>query len=457
MEVTQTSSEGLKRQFKVVLPASDLASRLEGQLNDMRGKARINGFRPGKVPLAHLRKLYGRAVMADVVQAAVNEANRKIVEENSLRLATEPKLEFPEDKDAVEQALEARGDLAFTVDVEVLPKVEIGGFEDIAIERLVAEVPDAEVDGVIERLADQNRSFTPKEGEAAVATKGDKLTVDFVGTMSGEAFDGGTATDIDVVLGSNSFIPGFEEKLEGAKAGETRGFDITFPENYAAPKLAGQTAHFEVTVKAVASPGAVTLDDEFAKGFGFDDMAKLRESIRDNIQRDFTAASRAKWKRALLDALDKKYSFELPEGLVAQEFESVWRSVEADRAESGRSFEDEGTTEAAARADYRKIAERRVRLGLLLAEIGEKAEVKVADDELGRALMERARAYPGQEKQIWEYYTKNPDAMAQIRAPLYEEKVVDHIAALASVTERTVSKDELLAPLPDDEDKPKAA
>ena len=456
MQVTETSSQGLKREYKVVLPAGDLASRLDTQLNDLRGKARINGFRPGKVPVAHLRRLYGRSIMADVVQEAVNEANRKIVEDNDLRLATEPKLDFPEEGKKFADVLDTQGDLAFTVALEVLPKFEVGSFDDIEIEKLRADIPDAEVDTVLTRLADQNRIYTPKEGDDAVAATGDKLTIDFVGKIDGEAFEGGTAQDTDLVLGSNGFIPGFEDKLLGAKANEARVVEVTFPEAYASPKLAGQAASFDVTVKTIAAPGEVAIDDAFAAGFGFEDLAKLKDSVRGNIEREFTAASRVRWKRALLDALDTKYGFELPEGLVTQEFDSVWRSVEAEQKQSGRTFEADGTTEEAARAEYGKIAERRVRLGLLLAEIGEKAEVKVSDEEISRAIIERARAYPGQEKQVWEFYTKNQQAVAEIRAPLFEEKVVDHIASLAKVTERTVSKDELMKPMTD-EDEPATA
>jgi trigger factor len=444
MQVTETLSQGLKREFKVVLPAADLSTRLEGQLSELRAKARINGFRPGKVPVAHLKRLYGRSIMADVVQEAVNEAHRQIVEDNALRLAFDPKIDFAGDKDEMEKAFEAQADFAFTVALEVLPKIEVGGFDDIEIERLVADVGDAEVDDVLSRLAEQNRVYSAKEGEAAVADKGDKATLDFGGKIDGEPFEGGAGENVDVVLGSGSFIPGFEEQVEGLKLGESRTLSVTFPENYSAAALAGKAASFDVVLKGVAAPEDVKIDDDLAKGFGLESLDKLKDSIRANIARDYEAASRRKWKRALLDALDKKYAFDLPEGLVAQEFETVWRKVEAEQKSSGRSYEDEGTTEEAARADYLKIAERRVRLGLLLAEIGEKAGVKVSDEEVNHALIERARSFPGQEKMVWDYYQKNPQALAEIKAPLFEEKVVDHIIALSKVTEKKVAKDELL-------------
>jgi trigger factor len=440
MQVTETFSQGLKRSYRVVLPAGDLASRLDGQLADMKDKVRINGFRPGKVPMAHLKRVYGRSVMGDVVQNAVNEANQKIVRDNDLRLALEPKIDFPEDKDEIEKALEAKGDLAFTVNLETLPKFEIGSFADVSINRPVTPITDQDIEEAVQRLADRNRTFTPKEG---AAVKGDQLKVDFIGKMNGEAFEGGTGTDIDVIIGSDSFIPGFEEQLLGMKTGDQRTINVTFPDNYAAPNLAGQKAEFDVTAKQVSAPEAVTIDDEFAKGFGLEGLDKLKEAIRSNLQSDYDRVSRDKVKRALLDALDKKYSFDLPEGLVEQEFNSVWPKALSEQQASGRTFEQDGTTEEAAKADYRKIAERRVRLGLVLAEVGDKAKVQVTDDELTKALVERVRQYPGQEQAVWDYFRKNQEALAQVRAPLYEEKVVDHILSEAKVTDVTVSKEDL--------------
>jgi len=452
MQVTETLSQGLKREFKVVLPAQDLVARVDGQLADLKNKARINGFRPGKVPVSHLKRLYGRSIMIDVVQDAVNEANRKIVEENDLRLATQPKFDFTGDQEEIVKALEARSDFAFTVALEVLPKFEVGTFEGLEVERLVVDVSDEEVAEVLQRLADQNRTYADKEAADAVAEKGDKVVLDFVGKIGEEAFEGGSGTDIDLVLGSGSFIPGFEDQVAGMKKGDSKTISVTFPDNYASAKLAGQAATFDVTVKGIAAPGDVTLDDEFAKNFGMDDLGKLKDSLRGNIEKDYSAASRMRWKRSLLDALDKKYAFDLPEALVAQEYEQIWSRAEAERQQAGRSFEDEGTTEEAAKADYRKIAERRVRLGLVVAEIGEKADVKVSDEEVTQALIQRMRNFPGQEKAVWEFYRKNPDAMAEIRAPLYEEKVIDHIMGLAKVTDKKVTKDELMQAPIDPED-----
>ena len=443
MQVTETLSQGLKREYSIVLPATDLAARLDGQLADMKNKIRINGFRPGKVPVAHLKRVYGRSVMADVVQEAITEANKQIVDENGLRLAQEPKVELPTDQASIEAALEARGDLNFKVALEVLPKFDVGAFDDISLERPVADVEPADVDRALDRLADNRRTYADRP-EGAKAESGDRVTVDFVGRIAGEPFEGGTSENIEVILGSDTFIPGFEEQLLGVVAGERRAVEATFPEAYVNRALAGQKAAFDVTVKAVASPEPFAIDEDFAKSLNFESLDKLKEMISGNLNNEYSRLSREKLKRQLLDALDKRYSFELPDGLVSQEFESIWRQVEQEQKASGRSFAEENTTEEAARADYRRIAERRVRLGLLLAEVGSKAEVKIADEEVSSALIARARAYPGQEKQIWDYYRNNPQALAELRAPIYEEKVVDFILTQAKVDERKVTREELM-------------
>jgi len=451
MQVTETLSQGLKREFKVVLPATELEERLNSELSTLKDRVRINGFRPGKVPVGHLRKVYGRSVMADVLQNAVNEANRKIVEDNNLKLAHEPQIQFPESQEEVEKAMEAKGDLAFTVALEVLPVFELADLSDVTVKKRVADVTDAEITESLERMAKQNRSFEPKEG---AAVDGDRVVVDFVGRIDGTEFEGGKGEDIRVELGSNTFIPGFEDQLLGLKAGDTKLVKVTFPVNYMAAHLAGKDAEFDVTVKEIEAPGELKIDDEMAKGFGMDSLDKLKDAIRDAIKRDFDAQSRRKVKKDLLDSLDAKYSFELPPTLVEQEFAAVWSQVVGDMKSNNRTFEDESTTEDEAKAEYRKIAERRVRLGLVLAQIGEKTDIKISDDEVTQALIERVRQYPGQERQVWEFYQKNPQALAEIRAPLFEEKVVDQILSQVKVDEETVSKDALFSD--EDEDGEKA-
>lgn len=453
MQVTQTLSDGLKREFKVVLPAQDLADRLAAQLEDLKGKVQIKGFRPGKVPASHLRRVYGRSVMGDLIQELVNEGNRRIIEEHKVKLAMQPEIVFPEDKEKVEAIMEARGDLEYSVKVEVLPEISVGEFSGIAVTREVAEVPDSEIDEAIQRMASQNKPFSPK-ADGAKAAKGDRVVIDFIGKIDGVPFEGGTGTDIPVELGSDSFIPGFEDQLVGVKNGDTLVINATFPDNYSAPHLAGKAATFETTVKAVEEPGEVKIDDEFAKGFGLEDLAKLKDAIKGSIVNEWTAVSRRKLKRQLLDALDTQYNFELPPTLVEQEFNGIWQNVEQELKTAGKTFADEDTTEEQARADYRKIAERRVRLGLVLAEIGEQAKIQITDDELTKGVIERARQFPGQEKLVWDFYSKNPQAMAEIRAPIFEEKVIDHILGTAKVTDKTVSKDELFKE-DDEADQPK--
>jgi trigger factor len=440
MQVTETLSQGLKREFKVVLPATELEERLNGELATLKDRVRLNGFRPGKVPMGHLRKVYGRSVMADVLQNAVNEANRKIVEDNSLKLANEPQVQFPENQEEVEKAMDAKGDLAFTVALEVLPVFELADLSDVTVKKPVAEVTDAEITESLERMAKQNRSFETKEG---AAVDGDRVVVDFVGRIDGTEFEGGKGEDIRVELGSNTFIPGFEDQLLGLKAGDTKLVKVTFPVNYMAAHLAGKDAEFDVTVKEVEAPGELQIDDEMAKGFGMESLDKLKDAIRDAIKRDFDTQSRRKVKKDLLDSLDAKYSFELPPTLVEQEFAAVWSQVVGDMKSNNRTFEDEDTTEDEAKAEYRKIAERRVRLGLVLAQIGEKSDIKISDDEVTQALIERVRQYPGQERQVWEFYQKNPQALAEIRAPLFEEKVVDQILSQVKVLDETVTKEAL--------------
>ena len=450
MQVTEILSKGLKHEFKVVLPMADLSAKLDAELADLKGKIKINGFRPGKVPSSHMKRVYGRQVMAEVVQNAVNEANQKIIAERSLRLALEPKVTFPADQAEVEKVIAGEGDLAYSVSLESLPKIEVGVFNDIELTRQVAEVTDTDIQETLNRMADQNRAYEVIENKKHKAAKGERVTIDFVGRMNGVEFEGGAGTDIDVVIGSNTFIPGFEEQLIGIKAGEERKVSVKFPVNYLEPRLAGQDAEFDVTAKAIAKAGEFNFDDEFAKGFGFDDLAAMKQAVRDNMTSQFSGTAREKTKRELLDALDKRYAFDLPEGLVEQEFANIWRQVEAEQQSSGRSFADENTTEEAAKLEYRAIAERRVRLGLVLAEVGEQSQVKVTDEEVSQALVNRARQYPGQEKQVWDFYRQNPERLAEIRAPIFEEKVVDHIIGLAKVADVKVSREELFKQ--DDED-----
>jgi len=440
MQVTETSAAGLKREFRVVVPATDLQARVNERLDDLKGRVQLRGFRPGKVPVAHLRRLYGKAAMAEVIEAAVREANSKIVTDHGFKLAIEPKVVLPSEEGAVEGVIAGKSDLAYTVEIEILPPITLADFKTIKLTRLTAEVTDAEIDQTLQRIAEQNRPFIAKsEG----AEKGDRVVLSFQGTIDGQPFEGGAGEDVPLVLGSGQFIPGFEDHLMGVKAGESRTFNIKFPDDYPAKAMAGKDATFAVTAKAVEAPGAVTIDDDFAKTLGLESLAKLRDAIKDRTQREHAAASRQKLKRALLDQLDERHKFEPPPSLVEQEFNNVWSSIEKDLKDQGRTFSDEGTTEEKARAEYRTIAERRVRLGLVIAEIGERNNIKVTEEQLNAAVVEQLRQLPGREQEVWDYYRKNPGALAALRAPLFEDKVVDFLIELAEVTEKPVSRDEL--------------
>lgn len=443
MQITETLSEGLKRELKVVIAADELDARLQAKLDELKDKVRLKGFRPGKVPLAHLKKVYGRSAMAEVVQQAVAETSSQALSGRDERPAFQPEIKLPEDEGAVEKVIDGGHDLEFVMAFEVLPKIELADLKKMKVERPVAEVGAEEVDRAIERIRNANLVYEAKDGPAE---NGDRLTLDFVGKIDGEPFEGGKGEDAHVILGRGMFIPGFEEGLMGARTGEQRVFKASFPEKYQAAHLAGKEAEFDVTVKEVAAPRVPEADDEFAKSLGLESLGKLKDAVRDQIAKDYAEASRRKAKRSLLDALDQAHSFELPPSLVESEFQSIWREVTHHLEHAKKTFEDEGSTEEKARAEYRAMAERRVRLGLVLSEIGQRNEIKVTDEEVRRAVMQRAQQFPGQERQVIEFYRKNANAMLELRMPIFEDKVVDFTLELADVTEKKVSPEELFKP-----------
>ena len=442
MQVTETLSEGLKREYKVVVPAAELDAKVNQRLDDLKGRVRINGFRPGKVPVAHLKRMYGRSAMAEVIEATMRDANNQIVSERGFKLAADPKVTLPTEESAITQLIDGKSDLNYTMALEIVPPITLGDFKTIKLTKLTADVAETEVEEGIKNIADQNRPYTPRpQGEKA--TKDDRITISFAGTIDGKPFEGGTGDDAVVLIGSNTFIPGFEDQLIGVTTGETRALKVTFPAHYMKEDLAGKDAEFVVTAKSVEAPGTVTIDDEFAKVLGLESLEKLRDAVKDRITREHASMSRQKIKRALLDELDKMHKFDPPPTLVEEEFDRVWKSVLQELENERKTFADENTTEEKAKAEYRAIAERRVRLGLVLAEIGEKNNITVTDDELSRAVMDRARQFAGQEQRVWDYYRQNPQAIAALRAPIFEEKVVDFLLELASVKDSKVSRDEL--------------
>ena len=442
MQVTETLSEGLKREYKVVVPAAELDAKVNQRLDDLKGRVRINGFRPGKVPVAHLKRMYGRSAMAEVIEATVRDTNNQIVSERGFKLAADPKVTLPTEEGAIEQLIDGKSDLNYTMALEIVPPIALGDFKTIKLTKLTADVAETEVEEGIKNIADQNRPYTPRpQGEKAA--KDDRTTISFAGTIDGKPFEGGTGDDAVVLIGSNTFIPGFEDQLIGITTGETRTLKVTFPAHYMKEDLAGKDAEFVVTAKSIEAPGTVTIDDEFAKALGLESLEKLRDAVKDRITREHASMSRQKIKRALLDELDKMHKFDPPPTLVEEEFDRVWKSVLQELENERKTFADENTTEEKAKAEYRAIAERRVRLGLVLAEIGEKNNITVTDDELSRAVMDRARQFAGQEQRVWDYYRQNPQAVAALRAPIFEEKVVDFLLELASVKDSKVSREEL--------------
>lgn len=442
MQVVEKSGDGLSKVFGVTVPAGELAKRLDARIAEITPRLNIKGFRPGKVPPAHIRRLHGKALMAEVVEQTVTETKQKVLDDNKLRPATEPNLTPESDMDKV---LAGGEDLTFEMAVEVMPDFEPIDVTKLKLKRPVYEPTEKEVDDALADLAKQARSYEPRTGKTVKAKDGDQVLIDFVGRLDGEAFQGGSANDHELVLGSGQFIPGFEEQLVGAKPEETRTIKVTFPADYQAAHLAGKEVEFEVTVKEVRAPKDSKPDDELAKRLGLSDLAALREVLKKNLADQYANNSRFKLKRALLDELDTGHDFPLPARMVEAEFAGIWQQVEQDRQKGELPPEDADKSEDELKAEYRKIAERRVRLGLVLAEIGRRNNVQVSDQELRAEMQRQAMQYGAQAQQIFDLFQQNPQAQAQLRAPLYEDKVVELIFSQAKVTDKKVSKEEILA------------
>ena len=357
----------------------------------------------------------------------------------------QPAIDLPKDENQIEKVIAGEADLDYEMSFEVIPEIGITDLSKLELERLVVEVAPEAVDEVIEDLKKRSTTYEPEEGR--VAANGDRVTVDFVGKIDGVPFEGGEDKDMAVIVGQGNFIPGFEEGLVGTKAGDEKVVKATFPESYQVDTLAGKEAEFDVKVTEVAAPKLPEVNDDFAKTLGAENIDNLKELITKQLEQEYAQGARMKIKRELLDALEKAHDFELPASLVESEFDSIWKQLGDEMMRSGKSFEDEGKTEESAREEYQKLAERRVRLGLVIGEIGDKNKIQVTQDELRRALVEQARRYPGQEKFVYEYYEKTPGALAQLRAPIFEDKVVDYVLDQAKPAEKKVSKDELMKAL----------
>ena len=452
MQVIETSSNGLKRELKVTIPATELNTRFTAKLNEVKDTVNLKGFRPGKVPVAHLKRMYGRSLMAEVLQTTVTETTQKALDERKERAALTPDIKFTEDQAEIEKVLSGQSDLAFDMSYEIVPSITVAELGDISIERPVTEVAEADIDKSLANLVDGSTAYKPTEGRKAV--KGDRVTIDFTGSIDGVEFEGGKGEDAPVVLGSGGFIPGFEDGLIGSEAGEDHTITATFPDPYSEPKLAGKTASFKVKVKEVAEPEKPNVDEDFAKRFGLESVADLRDALKSRMQREYGDAARQHMKRALLDALDARHSFELPPTLVESEFNGIWAKLTEDLKKSNSTFEAQGKTEEGEKAEYRKLAERRVRLGLVLSEIGEKNSIKVTDDELARALAAQASRFPGQEQHVYRYFRENPNQLLRIRAPIYEEKVVTHVLEKVKLTDKPMGVEDLMKVLNADDDEP---
>jgi trigger factor len=445
MQVTEIANEGLKRAYKIVVPVATITGQVDTRLAEMSKTAAMPGFRRGKVPVTLLRKQYGQALFGEAVEKAVNESVGKTVEQNGLRPALQPRVEV--------KAIGEDKDLEFDVTVELMPEIGDIDFAAIELERPRATVEDKAVDEAMERIAAANKEqkelATPRP-----AARGDMVKIDFTGYVDGVPFENGAATDYTVELGSGSLIPGFEDQLVGASAGDEREVKVTFPAEYGNKELAGKEATFKVIVKEIRELVARAADDELAKKSGFDNLEAMRKAVRDRIEQDYAQVSRGLVKRRLLDQLAERYKFGVPAGLVDMEFEAIWKQVEDARAAGQKPEGDEDKL----KEEYRGIADRRVRLGLLLAEVGRKNNIEVSAAELNQAVLREAQRFQGQERRVLEFYQKNPDMRERLRAPIFEDKTIDFVLELARVTDKPVSPDELLKVAREgEEDKPAAA
>lgn len=444
MQIKETENEGLKRAYTVSIPAKEIDERVNSEVKKIAPQVKMPGFRPGKVPANLVRKMHGEQLHAQTVNDLIRESVDKVMSENKLRPAMQPKIELGE-------GYEEGKDAKLSVDLEVLPDVEAPEVEGLELERLTVPVSDEQVDEALQRIADQNKSYKDA-AKTKKAGDGDQLIIDFVGRVDGEEFEGGKAENTPLVIGSGQFIPGFEDQLTGAKTGDEKTIEVTFPENYQAAHLAGKKAEFDVKVQQVKVPTETKADDEFAKNLGLDSLDKLKELLRGQLEQETNGLTRTQMKRQLLDKLAAGHDFPVPHGMVDAEFEQIWAQLEQEVANAEdpdamrKEMEDE-------RDDYRHIAERRVRLGLLLSEIGQKNGVEVTGNEMNMLIQQAAQQYRAEDRErFMQYIQQEPMAAAQLRAPLYEDKVVDFLFDKAEITDREVTREELEAAIEAEEE-----
>ena len=442
IQIVEKSGDGLSRVYGVTVSAKELSQRVEARIVEISPQMSIKGFRPGKVPPAHVKRMYGKSIMGEVIEQAVNEGTQKAIEDAKVRPATQPEMKLESDMDKV---MAGAQDLAYEIQVEVMPEFKPVDPSTLSLTRPVYAASDEEVDEAVAELAKQQRTYEPKTGKSVKAADGDMVVADFIGRIDGEAFDGGTASDSQIVIGSGQFIPGFEEQLVGAKVGDVVMVKVSFPAEYGVPALAGKPAEFETTIKDIRAPAETQVDEAFAEKLGMPSLQALKDAVRGQVEQTYANQSRFKLKRALLDALDAAHDFPLPPRMVEAEFGQIWSQVQNDRTQGELPDEDADKPESELMADYRKIAERRVRLGLVLAEIGALNNVAISDEELTNAARQEAMRYGPQAQEVFDYLRRTPAAQAQLRAPIYEDKVVDLIFRVAKVVDKAVSKDELMA------------
>ncbi len=446
MDITQVAAEGLRREFRVTYGAEEIEREITRRLEEIGRKARIPGFRPGKVPLKLLRARFGASVLGEVLEKAVEEGTRRVVEEHELKPALRPKVEIT--------SYEEGRDLEFRVDVEVLPEVPEVDLSAVELVRYVAEVPEETVRRAVENLAEARRRFEPVDRPAE---QGDQVVVSFTGTVDGEPFEGNRGEHVEVVLGSNTLLPGFEEGLVGKKAGDSFRIEVKVPEDHPREDLRGRTVVFEGTVEEVRAPQPVEIGDELAKSYGFENLAELEKAVRERFADEYRRRARERMKRQLLDWLAENVKFEVPQGMVDLEFQNIWRQFEEEMQRSGTTFEQLGRSREELEEDYRAIAERRVRLGLILSEIGRRNQITVSEQELQQAVLREAQRAPGREREVIEFFRRNPAALQQLQAPIFEDKVVDFVFELARVREEEVSPEELFREEDEEEPRPEAA
>ena len=442
MQITETSADGLKREFKIVITAQEIDAKVQVKLDELSRTIKIPGFRPGKVPAKVVAQRYRASVVQDVVEHEIGQGARQATTERGLRPAMQPEFDVP--------AYVEGQDLEFGLSVEVMPDIEPGDFAAIAIERPVAEVDDASIAKMLDGLAHFAKSSEPLTEDRGAA-EGDVVVIDFDGTVDGEAKDGMKAEGHELPLGEKTFLPDFEAGLVGAKAGEHRRVEVTFPADYQATELAGKTAVFEIDVKELRRSVPAAVDDALAQRFGMENLAALQDSARARLTTEYTALSRRRAKRALLDKLAEAHTFPVPPSMVEVEFGAVWTQWLSEKQAGRIPAAEAARDEEEVKTEYRAIAERRVRLGLLLSEIGRRNNIKVTQEELNRALVAEARRYPGHEREVLDLFRKNDEAVDRLRAPLYEEKTIDFILELVRITGRVVPIEELRKE-PDDED-----